>query len=74
MKKMICAVAVMVVSATMVVGLCSFVSHAESDAPCEGKHCTYTVGCGCSGFSPKSGDVWEKAYCRRCGHHRNYHK
>ena len=41
----------------------------------QGKHCTGTVGCSCSGFSPKkSGDVWEEAYCRKCGHHKKYHK
>lgn len=40
-----------------------------------GAHCTYTVGCSCSGFTPKnSGDVWEKSYCKRCGHHKKYHK
>ena len=39
------------------------------------KHCTGTVGCSCSGFSPKtSGDVWEEVYCRKCGHHKKYHK
>ncbi len=40
-----------------------------------GKHCTYTVGCSCSGFSPiTSGKEYEKAYCKKCGHHRSYHK
>lgn len=42
---------------------------------CEGKHCTYTVGCDCSGFSPISGDdEYKKNYCRRCGHHKKYHR
>lgn len=45
-----------------------------SDTSCEGKHCTYTVGCDCPGFAPCSGDVWAAAYCRRCGHHRKYHR
>lgn len=41
----------------------------------KGKHCSYTVGCDCSGFAPKTnGDEWEKAYCKRCGHHKKYHK
>ena len=41
----------------------------------QGKYCTGTVGCSCSGFSPKkSGDVWEEVYCRKCGHHKQYHK
>jgi len=39
------------------------------------KHCTYTVGCSCPGFAPKTdGKEWEKAYCKRCGHHKRYHK
>ena len=34
-----------------------------------------TKGCDCSGFAPKTnGDEWEKAYCKRCGHHKRYHK
>ena len=37
---------------------------------CQGKHCSYTVGCDCSGFSPKTnGKEWEKSYCKHCGHH-----
>ena len=40
-----------------------------------GKHCTYTQGCDCSGFSPiTSGEEWEKSYCRKCGHNKKYHK
>lgn len=47
----------------------------EICAPCEGKHCTYTVGCDCPGFSPiTSDDVYKQSYCRRCGHHKKYHR
>ena len=80
MKKIICAVSVLMVSAVVVIGMSSFTlqtkvdSGACSDIPCQGKHCTYTVGCGCSGFLPKAGDVWEEAHCRRCGHHKRYHR
>lgn len=72
-------------AAIIIVGLSSFTSHSEnvteSETPvhthvsCQGKHCTYTVGCDCSGFSPKTnGKEWEKSYCKRCGHHKKYHK
>lgn len=81
MKKIICAISVFVVSMVVVIGLCSFVSKTEvkcevcTEASCQGKHCNGTVGCDCSGFSPKTdGDEWEKAYCRHCGHHRRSHK
>lgn len=41
----------------------------------QGARCTGTVGCDCSGFSPiTNGDVWQQAYCKRCGHHRRCHK
>lgn len=47
----------------------------SSNISFKGKHCTYTEGCDCSGFSPKTdGDEWEKAYCRKCGHKKSYHK
>lgn len=46
-----------------------------SDSECQGKHCSGTVGCSCSGFKPRTdGDVWQQAYCKNCGHHRKYHK
>lgn len=39
------------------------------------KHCNGTVGCDCSGFAPiTNGKEWQKAYCKRCGHHRNCHR
>lgn len=41
----------------------------------QGKHCTGTVGCSCSGFSPiTNGDVWQQAYCKHCGHKKSCHK
>ena len=81
MKKIIGAVSALMVSAVVVVGLCSFTSKTEvksdvcTEVSCQGKHCNGTVGCDCPGFSPKTnGDEWEKAYCRHCGHHRSSHK
>ncbi|MBR5493275.1 MAG: hypothetical protein IKV77_09140 [Alistipes sp.] len=81
MKKIICAVSVLMVSAVVVIGLCSSTSKTEvksdvcTEVSCQGKHCNGTVGCDCPGFSPKTnGDEWEKAYCRHCGHHRRSHK
>ena len=81
MKKIICAVSALMVSAVVVAGLCSFTSKTEvksdvcTEDSCQGKHCNGTVGCDCPGFSPKTnGDEWEKAYCRHCGHHRSSHK
>lgn len=78
-------VAVGVVSVGTILGLSSFTSEGKNAAEldsavhthvsCQGKHCTYTVGCDCSGFSPKTnGKEWEKSYCKRCGHHKKYHK
>ena len=72
-------------AAITIVGLSSFTSHSEkttefetpvhTHVSCQGKHFTYTVGCDCSGFSPKTnGKEWEKSYCKRCGHHKKYHK
>ncbi len=41
----------------------------------EGTHCSGTVGCNCSGFSPiTDGEVWQQAYCKHCSHHRRSHK
>ena len=73
MKKIICAISVLVVSAVTNVSLSSFTFQMDasskvcSDVSCKGKHCSYTVGCDCSGFVPKNnGDKCEKAYCKRC--------
>ena len=84
-KKIMFAVASVFLSTITVVVLSSFTSQSsnatESESTvhthvsCQGKHCTYTVGCDCSGFSPKTnGKEWEKSYCKRCGHHKKYHK
>ena len=84
-KKIMFAVASIFLSTITIVGLSSFTSQSnnaiESESTvhthisCQGKHCTYTVGCDCSGFSPKTnGKEWEKSYCKRCGHHKKYHK
>ena len=41
----------------------------------EGTHCSGTVGCSCSGFSPiTNGEVWQQSYCKHCGHHKRCHK
>lgn len=81
MKKIVYTVSVLLVSAAVITGLCSFTSHVDSDSgvcadsSCQGKHCSYTVGCDCSGFAPKTnGSVADQSYCKRCGHHRRYHK
>ena len=74
-KRIMFAIATIAVSVTAIIGLSSFASKSDSHADCHGKHCTYTVGCDCSGFSPKTdGAEWEKAYCKKCGHHKSYHK
>lgn len=40
-----------------------------------GKHCSGSVGCDCSGFSPiTDGKEWQKSYCKKCGHARSCHK
>ena len=84
-KKIMLAVFSIFAAAITIVGLSSFTSHSEkttefetpvhTNVSCQCKHCTYTVGCDCSGFSPKTnGKEWEKSYCKRCGHHKKYHK
>ena len=41
----------------------------------QGKRCTGSVGCSCSGFSPiTNGEVWQQAYCKNCGHKKSCHK
>ena len=84
-KNIIFSVVVFLISTTTIVVLSSFTSQVENTTEivstvhthvsCQGKHCTYTVGCNCSGFSPKTnGNEWEISYCKRCGHHKKYHK
>lgn len=47
----------------------------NSNPSFRGKNCKYTEGCDCSGFVRiTDGEEWEKAYCKRCGHHEKYHK
>ena len=84
-KKKVLVIVAIVVIAVATVGLYIFttqtgsVEEIEKSVPTQvssqGKHCTYTVGCDCSGFSPKTnGKEWEKSYCKHCGHHKKYHK
>ena len=41
----------------------------------QGAHCNGTIGCSCSGFAPiTNGDVWQQAYCRKCGHSKSVHR
>ncbi len=47
----------------------------ECNASSEGTHCSGSVGCSCSGFSPiTNGKEWQKSYCRKCGHGRQCHR
>lgn len=51
------------------------IAYSRSDVSFRGKHCTGTVGCTCPGFSPiTDGEVWQRAYCKHCGHKKSYHK
>lgn len=51
------------------------IAYSESDVSFKGKNCDGTVGCSCPGFSPITDEeVYRQAYCKHCGHHRNYHK
>lgn len=50
-------------------------AYSTSNVSFGGKCCNGTVGCSCSGFLPKTdGEEWEKLFCKRCGHHKKYHK
>lgn len=82
-KKIAVALATLAVSAVAVITLCSFSSRGEivtdvdhhPHLSCQGKHCSGTVGCDCSGFSPiTNGKEWQKSYCKNCGHHKSCHK
>lgn len=85
MKKLILSLVIVAGSATVVIGLCSSTNvmaantnaievHTHNHVASQGKHCNGTVGCGCSGFSPKTnGKEWDKSYCKKCGHHRRNH-
>ncbi|MDO4930171.1 MAG: hypothetical protein Q4E59_03450 [Bacteroidales bacterium] len=84
MKKMFLGFAVMIamvasasVSANSHKNECAAHNHKAlaAEVDMQGDHCTGTVGCDCSGFSPiTNGDEWQKAYCKRCGHKRSCHK
>ena len=48
--------------------------HEMCNTHAEGKHCNYSVGCSCPGFSPiTDGTVAQESYCKHCGHHKKYH-
>ncbi len=79
MKKFICTLSSVVVALATVITLCSFTASNESEVDiqtsCQGKNCNGNVGCSCPGFSPITDEeVYRQAYCKHCGHHRNYHK
>lgn len=81
MKKIICAVSVVVMSIASIAIFGSSTTSAISEEPvrvdvsCQGKNCTGTVGCDCPGFSPiTNGDVCDQAYCKHCKHHRRSHR
>lgn len=84
MKKMIFVFVVMIVmvaSATMYANShkdgCCVHSHdvLATNVAVQGKHCSGSVGCSCTGFSPiTNGDVWQQAYCKHCGHKKSCHK
>ena len=89
MKKNILNLAVVAFTAT-VIGFCAAaasssevsakvtpatVNHTHVHAEAQGKHCTGTVGCDCSGFSPiTNGKEWQKSYCKKCGHSKSSHR
>ncbi|MGN1221441.1 MAG: hypothetical protein ACI4TU_10955 [Candidatus Cryptobacteroides sp.] len=83
-KRIIIAVSALVLTTAAIVALCSFTSVsrnlAEMEAAptcvdCQGDHCSGSVGCDCSGFKAiTDGEVWQESYCKKCGHHKRYHK
>lgn len=85
MKKLILSFAIIAGVSAAVIGLCSFTSekqevtettvHSHIHVASQGAHCSGSVGCDCSGFSPiTNGKEWQKEYCRHCGHKRSCHK
>ncbi|MDO5527697.1 MAG: hypothetical protein Q4F85_16620 [Prevotella sp.] len=84
MKKMFFVFTVMIAMATSVTVLAN--SHKEdccannhealiTHVTAQGKHCTGSVGCSCTGFSPiTNGEVWQQSYCKHCGHKKSCHK
>lgn len=80
-KKIAITFVTLAVTAAAILTLSSFTSHRElpsethTHVSCQGKHCTGTVGCDCTGFSAiTDGKEWQKSYCKKCGHHKSYHK
>lgn len=80
-KKIAITFVTLAVTAAAILTLSSFTSHREQPSEththvsCQGKHCTGTVGCDCTGFSAiTDGKEWQKSYCKKCGHHKSYHK
>lgn len=84
MKKMIFVFAVMIAMVASVKVLansynenCCVHNHDAftTQVTVQGKHCTGTVGCSCTGFSPiTNGEVWQQSYCKHCGHKKSCHK
>lgn len=85
MKKTVFTISGVALATMCLIGLCSFVmdgrvensalTELDTHTSCEGKHCTYSVGCDCPGFSPiTDGKEWQKAYCKHCKHKKSYHK
>lgn len=83
MKKIIIAIVAIAVSGAAIVGFSSFAGQNDTEtiiattvhSHAQGKNCTATVGCDCSGFSPiTDGKEYQKNYCKRCGHHKKYHR
>lgn len=81
MKKMVFAFAVMIASVTVLANSyknsCSAHNHnvLSTHVAVQGKHCTGSLGCSCTGFSPvTNGEVWQQSYCKHCGHKKSCHK
>lgn len=65
----VCAIALMAV-----IGAKATNGSEEVQLKANGKVCSYTVGCSCTGFQRGTGDQWEKEYCKKCHHHRKFHR
>lgn len=91
MKKTILTLAIVAVSATAigfcaaaasastssaeVITATEIHTHTHTHAAAQGKHCSGTVGCDCTGFSPiTNGKEWQKSYCKKCGHAKSCHR
>ena len=83
MKKKIITIALCFGTVFMFAGLVTYKTNAADESnvnvknsiAMSGKRCNATVGCDCSGFSAiTNGEEWQKSYCKRCSHHKKYHK